>query len=113
LAKTLVTNIEKIEMTRILKKPYPLNLYSWKKAIILGMFITFFLVIFQPFGLHIFDTNHKIWIILGYGFLTFLVVSFNQIIAPILLPSILNEKKMDSFISNCLVALECIFNYYS
>ena len=103
-------------MTKILKKPYPLNLYSWEKAIILGIFITFFLFIFQPFGLHIFDTNHKIWVILGYGFLTFLAVGFNQNMVPTLFPYIFNEKKWTvSFQIVWLlwnVFLISILNYY-
>ncbi|TVZ53061.1 LytR/AlgR family response regulator transcription factor [Dokdonia sp. Hel_I_53] len=84
-------------MTRILKNPYPLHLYSWKKAITLGFFIAFFLFAFQPFGLHTLYIEHKIWVILGYGFITFLAVGFNQHIAPLLFPSIFIEKQWTVF----------------
>lgn len=103
-------------MTRILKKPYPLDLYSWKKAITFGIFITLFLFAFQPFGLDIFDAKHKIWIILGYGFLTFFAVGFNQHIAPLLFPAIFKEKKWTVFFQIIWllwnVFLITILNYY-
>jgi hypothetical protein len=103
-------------MIKILKTLYPLNLYSWKKAITFGIFITLFLFVFQPFGLHIFDIKHKIWIILGYGFLTFLAVGFNQNIVPLIFPAIFNEKKWTVFFQIIWllwnVFLITILNYY-
>lgn len=60
-------------MRQLLFQPYPLTFNKKQKiliAILAGIFVTFFLGIFQPFGLHSWPGSFK-WIVLaGYGMIT-------------------------------------------
>lgn len=64
----------------ILAKPYPRSSGSRKKlisAFIFGMFVFLFLLVFQPFGLNIWETDFKILKLAGYGMVTTVIILVN------------------------------------
>lgn len=71
-------------ITNILNRPYPILLNKWKLAIYVSIFISFFLSVFQPFGLQFVDINNKTIILIGYGIVTFLILLIDLFIIPIL-----------------------------
>ena len=81
-----------IEMIKFLNKIYPLNLFSFRTTLFFGLFITLFLFIFQPFGINSISNSNKFWLLLGYGFVTFLSVGFNQYVIPRIFPFLFKEK---------------------
>ncbi len=103
-------------MGSILNKSYPLSLFSWGKALLFGAFIVLFLFVFQPFGLQGIHTESRIFIVFGYGLLTFLIMLLNQYLLPILSPSMFKETHW-TVLSQIVwllwnVVLIAIFNYY-
>jgi hypothetical protein len=65
-----------------LSRPYPFTSLSatWSTTIRLSVFISLFLLIFQPFGLNEYSGEHKYLFTAGYGLVTFLVLSLDQIL---------------------------------
>lgn len=56
-------------------------------ALLMGLAIALFLIVFQPFGLAAVPAGSKKLAILGgYGLVTFAVVSFNGVLLPLMLP---------------------------
>jgi len=81
-------------MLNILREPYPLYKDIPKQLVLIlgiGIFISCFLYVFEPFGLYDMERDTKLYYIIGFGILTFLVLSFTQIIVPFILPQIFNE----------------------
>ncbi len=62
-------------MFSFLKKPYPYYSFSYRDVysnFLIGCFVAFFLVVFQPFGVSIWQTDHKLLKLLGFGFVSFI-----------------------------------------
>jgi hypothetical protein len=62
-------------MLGFLKKPYPYYSFSFRDVysnFLIGCFVAFFLIVFQPFGLSIWQTDYKILKLLGFGFVSFI-----------------------------------------
>lgn len=81
--------------THILRQAYPLETSSDKMflfAILFGLFIFLFLLIFQPFGIQEYQHENKIWHILGYGGITTASIVISNILGTLLLPKWFNEK---------------------
>ncbi len=82
-------------MLGFLKKPYPAhqpnsqNIYI---ALVAGIFVGLFLLLFQPFGLDDLKSPYKPFLILGYGLNCFLVVLFFHNVLPRLLPFLREDK---------------------
>ena len=60
----------------ILFRPYPfkmLDLNEVRFYIVIGIFVAFFLIVFQPFGISLWQTPFKILKLSGYGFASFLM----------------------------------------
>lgn len=75
-----------------LNKPYPRLENKWKAIVFISLFITFFMVVFKPFGLQ-FVNLPQLWLrLMGYGIVTFLVLLFNLQILPNIFHRIFNEK---------------------
>lgn len=74
--------INKKSIKDILNQPYPLFNDRWKLIISISLFVTLFMLVFQPFGLANFTGPNKTIIISGYGFITFLILIFNLIVLP-------------------------------
>jgi hypothetical protein len=60
----------------MLNHPYPIssNAVNWRTTLLVGLFITFFLIIFQPFGLSVYHGSNKYGFIAGYGLVTIAVL---------------------------------------
>jgi hypothetical protein len=62
-------------MFSFLKKPYPYYSFSFRDVysnFLIGCFVAFFLIVFQPFGVSIWKTDYKILKLLGFGFVSFI-----------------------------------------
>jgi len=66
------------------KQPYPVNDNAWKNIVFISIFIPVFLFMFQPFGITLFESKYKTLILLGYGFVTFVIAIINNYILPLL-----------------------------
>lgn len=83
-------------MFRFINQPFPIDYSSGsqlRKATLIGLFIGLFLLIFQPFGLNLWETSNKVLKILGFGLVTFVVTVFNFIIVRRLFPRLYVEEK--------------------
>lgn len=62
-------------MFSFLKKPYPYNSFTLKEIVsnfFIGCFVAFFLIVFQPFGVSIWETEYKLLKLIGFGFVSFI-----------------------------------------
>ena len=75
-----------------LKQPYPIIENKWWIIIPISLFVTSFLVIFQPFGLGTIEHPLKLYIFIGYGTITFLVLIFDLILIPKIFKQFFDEK---------------------
>jgi hypothetical protein len=83
-------------MSRIknyLSQPYPLEENIWKIIIPISVFIGFFMVVFQPFGLSDLEITYKNWLFAGYGLVTFIILIFDLILIPSLFPVAFRDEK--------------------
>ncbi len=67
-------------MFDLLKQPYPCHESlprQLRQAVVIGLFIGLFLLVFQPFGLSSWDTPNKTLKILGFGLVTFVITAVN------------------------------------
>jgi hypothetical protein len=84
-------------MIDFLNKPYPHDSFSLKDIranLWIGLFISIFLIVFQPFGANEWQTNHKILKLLGFGFVSFLFPSIIQLLLSLLFS---NNAWMDNW----------------
>ncbi len=82
-------------MISFLKKPYPYNSFSLKDVIvyfIIGCFVSFFLIIFQPFEISIWQPEHKFLKLFGFGFVSFICPLIFKVIAQFLLKRSVPEE---------------------
>ncbi len=59
---------------------------AWLNNLFIGIFVTFFLIVFQPFDLSLWETPHKTWKLLGFGLVSFVMPTFFSWIVLILIP---------------------------
>jgi hypothetical protein len=76
-----------------LSQPYPLYERSWKMTLVVSLFISFFMVFFEPFGLSSFTSKYRSFIEIGYGLVTFLVLLFNFFLVPFLFKKEYRDQK--------------------
>jgi len=84
------------QMNRIrkyLSQPYPLEENVWKIIIPISLFIGLFMVIFQPFGLNNLQVDYKIFVLAGYGLVTFIIQVIDLLILPQLLPGLYRSDR--------------------
>ena len=65
-------------MPGLLQEPYPLEENPWRRlrrAALIGLFVGLFLLLFQPFGLQLWQTERKTLKILGFGVVTALITA--------------------------------------
>lgn len=54
--------------------PYiPSKRPAWINNLLIGTFVAFFLIVFQPFDLSLWNTPYKTWKLIGFGFVSFLM----------------------------------------
>jgi len=79
-----------------LSDPYPFT-YSCRGNIIvillISVFVTGFLIVFEPFGLQGVREDYKIMVFGGYGLVNLLILSFNLLVLPRILPGLFNERR--------------------
>lgn len=83
-------------MWQLLNQPYPcedLVRRRWVKALWIGLFVGLFLLIFQPFGLAIWETPYKTAKILGFGVISFLVTALIGTLLPVLFPKQFSNER--------------------
>lgn len=80
-------------MLHYLNKPYPLYERKWVLIIAISLFVSIFLVVFQPFGLQNLRSEYKLLLLAGYGAVTFLVLILDMIIFPFIFPSCFREER--------------------
>ena len=78
-------------LSTFLNNPYPSILNKWRTAILVSLFIAFFLGVFQPFGLQSLVIDHKNLILLGYGLVTFLILLVNLFVLPLVFKRFFKE----------------------
>lgn len=84
-------------MLKALRQPFPVvtePALKWRMSIFLGLFVTLFLWLFKPFGLH---NVSESWVFVGYGLITTLIVLFNLFILPKIFPRFYNEENWTGF----------------
>lgn len=83
-------------MLRILAQPYPSDDFprqQWQKAAYIGLFVGLFLGVFQPFGMDVWETPHKLLKLFGFGLITFLVTGVNFTVWARLFPRQFAEER--------------------
>ena len=81
-------------MLKYLNKPYPYKFTTIKDIgfyLLIGVFVSAFLVIFQPFDINLWQTDHKLWKLIGYGTVAFTV----PLLLSMLRKLICNERKLE------------------
>jgi len=101
-----------IKLLSFFKQPFPFEMPT--RRIVLsgfgvGLFVSLFLVIFQPFGTEDYVLEGRTWILWGYGFVTSLVLISNMLLLPEIFPGVFNETKWNLFRGICFQLLHIIF----
>jgi len=73
-------------------QPFPLTEKRWIPVTVISLFISFFMILYQPFGLREVVIPHKILFLAGYGLITFLVLLLDMIGLPLIIPGLLDES---------------------
>lgn len=69
-------------------KPYPYKPVSAKDLLsnaLIGCFVAFFLLVFQPFEISLWETPYRFWKILGFGFVSFLCPTVFRLLSLVVL----------------------------
>ena len=77
---------------KYVKQPFPKAEFKWATIIYISLFVSLFLIIFQPFGINLFENKHKIFILSGFGLVTFIVSFINLIFIVRIFPKFFDEK---------------------
>ena len=92
------------KLRTLLKQPYPLE-QSTKQTIlsvfVIGLFVSLFLVIFQPFHTADYIQEGRTWILWGYGVVTILALLFDILVLPRIFPRFFYETKWNIFRGIC------------
>ncbi len=83
-------------MFQLVNQPYPIDdilLRQLRKAVLIGLFVGLFLLVFQPFGINLWETPNKVAKILGFGFISFAVTALNFIVLRQLFPQLFMEER--------------------
>ena len=78
-----------MRLFELLRQPYPSTespVRELRQAAVIGLFVGLFLLVFQPFGLSLWQTPDKALKILGFGAVTFVLTAFNFTVWPKLFP---------------------------
>ncbi len=69
-----------MHLPELFRQPYPSTESpgrELRQAAVIGLFVGLFLLVFQPFGLNLWQTPDKPLKILGFGLVTFIITAFN------------------------------------
>ncbi|HAM97118.1 MAG TPA: hypothetical protein DCQ26_00755 [Marinilabiliales bacterium] len=70
------------KMVQYLKLPYPFERKKWSTIVLISLFVSFFLIVFKPFGSNGIVSPWRNYIMGGYGLVTFVVLVINLILIP-------------------------------
>ncbi|MEM6800956.1 MAG: LytTR family DNA-binding domain-containing protein [Bacteroidota bacterium] len=70
----------------MLNKQYSPVLNDYKTYFFIGVFVSLFVLLFQPFGMQAFESSVKSLILLGYGGIVFLALSFSLLSLKLIRP---------------------------
>lgn len=76
-----------------LRKPYPHQQNRWIILILVPLFISLFMVTFQPFGLQFVVHENKSLLLVGYGLVTFIVLGLDMYILRQVFPKLFLEER--------------------
>ena len=80
-----------MNLINYLNQPFPKLVSRWKLIILISLFVAFFLIVFQPFGIHMME-NNKLLTLSGYGLVTFIALFINLIIIESIFTNFFSEK---------------------
>ncbi len=83
-------------MFDLLNQPYPSHELPGRQlrtAAVIGLFIGLFLLVFQPFGLTLWETPNKTLKILGFGLIAFLITAINFTVWTRLFPRQFSDER--------------------
>jgi hypothetical protein len=75
-------------MFSFLKKPYPYNSFSLRDIYSNGLiacFVAIFLIVFQPFDISIWETDHKLLKLIGFGCVCFVCTMLFRLVSEVIL----------------------------
>jgi len=75
-----------------LHQPYPLYEKRWNIIVAISLFISFFMLFFQPFGLSAFESTYRLYFEIGYGIVTFFVLLIDLFAFPFLFKRMFKSK---------------------
>jgi hypothetical protein len=81
------------QITKYLHQPYPCGGRRWKTIAISSLSVFAVLLVFQPFGISRINDGWKFWVVLGYGAVTAVVLSFQFYLLPLLFPRFYDESR--------------------
>lgn len=79
-----------------LSDPYPYTFSISGNIIIIlliSVFVGGFLAVFQPFGLSTASIPDKVLVLMGYGLVNLVILSFDLLLLPLMLPGLFTERK--------------------
>ena len=80
-----------------IRKPYPVSENKWALILVISLFISCFLVLFQPFGLQNMESGKKILLLAGYGLVTFIVLLIDICFIPFVFSAHFREENWTVF----------------
>ncbi|HAF29925.1 MAG TPA: hypothetical protein DCG75_12860 [Bacteroidales bacterium] len=81
-----------MKLKKYLNQPFPKADSKWKLIILISLFVSLFLIVFQPFGINLMKGHNKYIILLSYGLVTFFTLVINLIIIERIFPKTFNER---------------------
>jgi hypothetical protein len=81
-----------MKLIRLLNSPYPTIQKRWSVVLSVSLFVTFFILVFQPFGLQRVSGAHRLFLFAGYGAVTFIVLVFNLFLVEAIFSNFFRER---------------------
>ncbi len=78
---------------KYLRSPYPIASNKWKIIASVSLFVSLFILLFQPFGLQYMGSRYRTLILIGYGAVTFIIMVVNLIFIEAVFRRTFSEKK--------------------
>lgn len=81
-----------MNIVNYISQPFPKAENKWKVIILISLFVSLFLIVFQPFGITLIKGSSKNIFLSGYGIITFITLIFNLIIIEKLFSRFFDER---------------------